>query len=67
MLPPEASNPTVKGTEESNLVEVKNEVFKSAIMNIFKDFKDDTNKCLNNIPENSLMKEKNNSRHENRI
>lgn len=40
---------TVLGLEKINVVEAKDKDFKTATVNMFKDLKEDMNKCLNEI------------------
>lgn len=47
MPPPEANNPTVLSPEKSNLAKAQNKNFKTEIMKLFKDLKEDINKCIN--------------------
>lgn len=49
MPPPEAKNPTMLSPEKSNLSKAQNKNFKIEIMNLFKDLKEDINKCINKI------------------
>lgn len=66
ILPPEVSNTTVTGPEKSSLAKSQDKDYKIAIMNMFKDFKKDMNKSLNEVCANTTsgrMKYENNLRH----
>lgn len=52
MPSPEASNFMVIGPKQCNLGEAQDKDFRIANMNMFKDLKEDRNKCLNEDSEN---------------
>lgn len=43
---PEASHPTAIESQKWNLGEVQDKVFKTSVMNMFKNLRKDMNKCL---------------------
>jgi hypothetical protein len=53
MSPVELSNPTTADPEKCNINESPGRDFKIAIMNMFKDLKEDINKSLNEVCENT--------------
>lgn len=49
---PEARNPVIIRAEKCNPADAQDKDFKTAIMNMFKDLKENINKCLNEDSEN---------------
>lgn len=49
----EVRKPITIGPDLSNLVKVQNKNFQIGIVNMFKDFKEDMNKCFNDNHENT--------------
>jgi hypothetical protein len=49
VLPPEPSNPTTAGPEKCNIAEAEDKDFPRAVMNMFKDLREDMNKSINEI------------------
>jgi len=50
---PKASNPTTVGHEKYNILEAQGKGYKLAIMNLLNDLKDDVNKSINKVCENT--------------
>jgi hypothetical protein len=51
VLPPEPSNPTTAGPGKCNIAEAEDKDFPRAVMNMFKDLREDMNKSINEICE----------------